>query len=222
MIAIKFFAVFREKLKQSEFSLNFEKPLTTKELIEKLKIELPEISQILSEIKPMIAVNQEFANEDTIIKDNDEVAVIPPVSGGADLIRIQENDFSVEEEIERIKNISKKIGGIVTFLGTAREISRGKEIKELEFEHYPQMAEKKLNEIREKALELFDVIEIGIVHRVGKIEIGNNIVLIIAAAEHRKDAFDACEWCIDELKQITPIWKKEMTSEGNVWVEEHP
>ncbi|MBI4743781.1 MAG: molybdenum cofactor biosynthesis protein MoaE [Actinobacteria bacterium] len=170
----------------------------------------------------MIAVNQEFADENTQIKDNDEVAVIPPVSGGADLIRIQENDFSTEEEIERIKNISKKIGGIVAFLGTAREISRGKEIKELEFEHYPQMAEKKLNEIREKALELFNIIEVGIVHRTGKIKIGENIVLILAAAEHRKDAFDACEWCIDELKQITPIWKKEITSEGNVWVEEHP
>lgn len=222
MITVKFFAVFREKSGQGEFSLKFEQPLTVKELIEKLKTELPKISGILSEIKPMIAVNQEFANENTIINDDDEVAIIPPVSGGAGLIRIQENNFSTEEEIERIKNISKNIGGIVTFLGTAREISRGKEIKELEFEHYPQMAEKKLNEIREKALELFDVIEIGIVHRTGKIEIGENIVLIVAAAEHRKDAFDACEWCIDELKQITPIWKKEITPQGDFWVEEHP
>lgn len=138
------------------------------------------------------------------------------------MIRIQSKDFSIDEEVRRVKNSSKRIGGIVTFLGIGREFSRGKDIKWLEFDHYPGMAEKKLEEIRATALEKFDILEVGIVHRTGKIEIGENIVLIIVAAEHRKDAFRACEWCIDELKQIVPIWKKEITTEGEVWVEEHP
>ena len=137
-------------------------------------------------------------------------------------IRIQEADFSIEEEVNRIKERSKRIGGIVTFLGTARDFSKGKDIQRIDFEYYHGMAEKKLNEIREMALADYDIIEVSIIHRVGRIEIGDNIVLIVVAAQHRKDAFKACEWCIDELKRITPIWKGEETHEGEVWVVEHP
>jgi molybdopterin synthase catalytic subunit len=137
-------------------------------------------------------------------------------------IRIQEGDFSVEEEVNRIKERSKRVGGIVTFLGTARDFSKGKDIQRIDFEYYPGMAEKKLNEIRERALADYNIIEVSIVHRVGRIEIGDNIVLIVVGAQHRKDAFKACEWCIDELKRITPIWKREETNEGEVWVVEHP
>lgn len=139
-----------------------------------------------------------------------------------DLVRIQKHDFSVNEEIELVKASSKGIGGIVTFLGAARNISRGEEIAYLDFEHYPGMAEKKLKEIRDTALKNFNIIEMGIVHRVGRINIGENIVLIVAAAGHRNDAFMACEWAISELKRIAPIWKKETTGKGEVWVEEHP
>jgi len=138
------------------------------------------------------------------------------------LVRIQKDDFSVTDEIGRVKVSSKSIGGIVAFLGTGRDISKGEEIVRLDFEYYPGMAEKKLNEIRERALQNFNIIEMGIFHRVGKIGIGENIVLIIAAAQHRNDAFMACEWAITELKRITPIWKKETTKKGEVWVGEHP
>jgi molybdopterin synthase catalytic subunit len=137
-------------------------------------------------------------------------------------IRIQEADFSIEDEVNRIKERSKRIGGIVTFLGTARDFSKGKDIQRIDFEYYQGMAEKKLNEIRERALADYDILEVSIIHRVGRIEIGDNIVLIVVAAQHRKDAFRACEWCIDELKRITPIWKREETHEGEVWVVEHP
>jgi len=138
------------------------------------------------------------------------------------LVRIQKDDFSVTDEIGRVKVSSKSIGGIVAFLGTGRDISKGEEIVRLDFEYYPGMAEKKLNEIRERALQNFNIIEMGIVHRIGKIDIGGNIVLIVAAAQHRNDAFMACEWAITELKRITPIWKKETTKKGEVWVGEHP
>lgn len=135
-------------------------------------------------------------------------------------VRIQEEDFSVDREIKKVKSVSKRIGGIVTFLGTARDFSKGKEIKKLVFEHYSDMAIEKMEELRESALEKFDVIEVSLVHRTGEIEVGENIVLIIVAAEHRKDAFSACIWLIDELKKVVPIWKKEITAEGEIWVEE--
>ena len=103
-----------------------------------------------------------------------------------------------------------------------RSRSKGRDVSSLTFEHYEGMAQKKLREIRERALQDFDVLEVLILHRYGDIRIGENIVLIVVGAEHRADAFRACKWCIDELKQITPIWKREQTPEGEVWVEEHP
>lgn len=139
-----------------------------------------------------------------------------------ELVRIQEGEFSIEEAIKRVKEASKGIGAVVAFLGTGRDISKGESIKGLEFEHYKGMAEKKLSEIRERALENFNAIEVSIIHRTGKINIGDNIVLIVAASQHRNDAFMCCEWCIAELKRITPIWKKEFTTKGEVWVEAHP
>ncbi len=139
-----------------------------------------------------------------------------------EFIRIQTDDFSVENETIKLRDTSKRIGGIVTFLGTARDFSKGQEINKMDFEHYPGMAEKRLGEIRDQALKDYDIIEVTIIHRVGEIAVGENIVLIIVGAEHRQDAFRACSWCIDELKRITPIWKKETTPKGVVWVEEHP
>jgi len=117
---------------------------------------------------------------------------------------------------------SKGIGGVTIFLGAARDFSKGESITGLDFEHYPGMAEKKLLDIRERALRNFDIIEMGIVHRVGTIDIGENIVLIVAASAHRNDAFMACEWAITELKRTTPIWKQETTGKGDVWVSETP
>ena len=137
-------------------------------------------------------------------------------------VRVQREDFSVEKEIARVKSVSKRIGGIVTFLGTVRDFSRGKNVEKLEFEYYPGMAEKKLEEIRQIAKQKFDVIEVLVVHRYGELSVGDNIVLIVAAAEHRAQAFEACRFVIDELKKHVPIWKKEHTTEGEVWVEEHP
>ena len=138
------------------------------------------------------------------------------------LVRIQREDFSVDEELRRVRRRSKRIGGIAMFLGTARDRSKGKDVDGITFEHYEGMAQKKLREIRARALKDFDVIEALVLHRYGEIGIGENIVLIIVGAEHRAEAFRACKWAIDELKQITPIWKLEHTPEGEVWVEEHP
>lgn len=138
------------------------------------------------------------------------------------LVRVQRENFSIDQEIDRVRRRSARIGGIAVFLGTARDRSRGRDVSGITFEHYEGMAQKKLREIRERALNDFDIIEALILHRYGDIEIGENIVLIVVGAEHRAEAFRACKWCIDELKQITPIWKLEHTPEGDVWVEEHP
>jgi len=138
------------------------------------------------------------------------------------MIKIQKEDFQVDKEVMRARSPFKSAGGVVVFIGTAREFSKGKEIKELFFESYEDMAAKKLHSLREEALKKFDILELSITHRLGPISIAENIVLIIAIAEHRKSAFEACSWAIDELKRTVPIWKKEITTGGDVWVEPHP
>ena len=145
-----------------------------------------------------------------------------PDSDDAQFVRVQREDFSVDAEINRVRGRSKRIGGISIFLGTARDRSKGRDVASITFEHYEGMAQKTLREIRERALKDFDIIEVAILHRYGEIGIGDNIVLIVVGAEHRAEAFRACQWAIDELKRITPIWKLEHTPEGEVWVEEHP
>ena len=221
MIKIRFFAGIKERVGREEFTLDF-KGGSVADILNAIEKDIPEISEILLSFKAMVAVNHEMAGMQTLLKDGDEVAFIPPFSGGQPLVRIQEKGFSVDEEIELVKKSSNRIGGIAIFLGTARDFSKGKDISSLSFEHYPGMAEKKLNEIRERAIKDYGAIEVSIVHRVGKITIGENIVLIVAASEHRKEAFKACEFAIDELKRITPIWKKERTTTGEEWVEQHP
>ena len=114
------------------------------------------------------------------------------------------------------------IGGIVTFLGTARDFSEGRDVKTIEFEQYASMALGALKDLRDSVLERFDIIELRIVHRVAVVKPGEQIVLIVVGAEHRAEAFDACRFCIDELKKTVPLWKKEITPSGEQWVTEHP
>lgn len=125
------------------------------------------------------------------------------------MVRIQRSDFCIEDEILLMKKISRNIGCIATFLGTVREFSYGKRVRKIAVEQYPEMAKKKLHELRERALTDFDIIEAVIIHRIGELDIGDNIVLIIIAAQHRKDAFNACCFCIEELKKTAPLWKIE-------------
>lgn len=140
----------------------------------------------------------------------------------ADKARIQREPFDTAAELERLKSASRRIGGVVLFVGVVRDFSRGHGVTKILFEHFPGMAEVKLSELRESAIGRFGLVDLVIVHRVGELAPGDDIVLIAAAAEHRAAAFEGCSWCIDELKQMVPIWKKEHAPDGAVWLEAHP
>jgi molybdopterin synthase catalytic subunit len=139
-----------------------------------------------------------------------------------DSVRIQSEDFSQDEEIAALKAGSQRIGGIATFLGCARDFSEGRDVSEISFEAYGSMALAEMNQLRSDAIERFGLLDARIVHRVTTVRAGDNIVFIAAAAEHRAAAFDGCRWMIDELKQRVPIWKKEITQQGDSWVVPHP
>jgi molybdopterin synthase catalytic subunit/molybdopterin converting factor small subunit len=233
MVSVKLFGMMKSLANnQSDLTLQLNGGRRVKDLVGVLQRSYPQIGELIQKKKVLVSVNQEIAHDETIIKDEDEVALLPPFAGGnaregeasdpSMLVRVQREDFSIDAEINRVRQSSRRIGGIALFLGTARDRSRGHDVSGITFEHYEGMAQKKLREIREHALKDFDVIEVLILHRHGPIEVGENIVLIVVGAEHRAEAFRACKWCIDELKQITPIWKREQTPEGEVWVEEHP
>jgi molybdopterin synthase catalytic subunit/molybdopterin converting factor small subunit len=209
---------------QGALSLDLANGSRVKDLIGGLEAGYPAIGELIQKKKVLVSVNQEIAHEETAISDRDEIAGGCPSdqSGDEMLVRVQREDFSVDAEINRVRSKSKRIGGISIFLGTARDRSKGRDVDSITFEHYEGMAQTKLSEIRERALKDFDIIEVSILHRYGEIGIGDNIVLIVVGAEHRAEAFRACQWAISELKRITPIWKLEHTPEGEVWVEEHP
>ncbi|MFH2140633.1 MAG: molybdenum cofactor biosynthesis protein MoaE [Pseudomonadota bacterium] len=139
-----------------------------------------------------------------------------------DPVRIQQEDFSQDAEITALKASSKRMGGIATFLGCARDFSEGRDVSQISFEAYGSMALAEMRKLREEAIAKFDLLDARIVHRVTTVQAGDNIVFIAAGAAHRGPAFDACRWIIDELKQRVPIWKKEVTPEGESWVTQHP
>jgi molybdopterin synthase catalytic subunit len=139
-----------------------------------------------------------------------------------DAVRIQQEDFSQDEEIDALRASSKRMGGIATFIGCARDFSEGQEVTQISFDAYGSMAVAEMNKLRDEAIEKFGLLDARIVHRIGVVGAGDQIVFIAAGAEHRAPALQACQWLIDELKQRVPIWKKEITPQGDAWVTPHP
>jgi len=228
MVKIRLFARLKDLAGRPELDLKLDRPAPLRGLWNRLQPEIPLVMEWVRGKKILVAVNGEMATDETVIHDGDEVGLMPPFSGGNSKLhskpwtRIQTEDFSLDDELRRIKAVSGRIGGVAVFVGTARDFSKGHPVSRLDYEHYAGLADKTLAEIRQRAVKQFPVIEVCIIHRTGEIPIGGNIVLILAAAEHRAEAFRACRWCIDELKATAPIWKKETTPEGEAWVEDRP
>ena len=139
-----------------------------------------------------------------------------------DAVRMQQEDFSQDEEILALKASSRRMGGIATFVGCARDFSEGRDVSEISFDAYGSMAVSEMKQLRSDAIAKFGLLDARIVHRICTVTAGDNIVFIAAGAEHRIAALEACRWMIDELKLRVPIWKKETTPQGESWVSAHP
>ena len=139
---------------------------------------------------------------------------------GADMpIQIQENDFDVSAEIAKLRKDDPRVGAVVTFLGTVRDMNDGSQVKGMTLEHYPGMTEKALQEILDQAKARWDIYQTLVIHRVGPLLPEDQIVLVAVTSAHRGEAFAACEFIMDYLKTAAPFWKKEDTSNGARWVD---
>jgi MoaE-MoaD fusion protein len=178
------------------------------------------------------AVNQEYAGSATELREGDEVGLLPPVSGGTGTREEQAEELRsahcsiVREPIDKGR-LRKQLedpsdGAMVLFEGVARNNTRGRRTLYLDYEAYESMALNELEKLAQAALERFKVRDVGIVHRLGRLEIGETSVAVAAASAHRAAAFDACRWLIDSLKKTVPIWKKEYFEDGAVWADGEP
>jgi molybdopterin synthase catalytic subunit len=162
----------------------------------------------------LYAVNKEYAPREHELADGDEVALIPPVSGGS--FRLSADQLSLDAAVDEVR--SERAGAIATFVGTTRVEARGRVVEHLDYEAYEGMAEKVMAEIAAALKERYDVCEIAIHHRTGRVEIGDASVVIAVSAPHRQDALAACKDAIDTLKEQVPLWKKEVYEGGEEWI----
>jgi molybdopterin synthase catalytic subunit len=162
----------------------------------------------------LYAVNRQYADPEQELADGDEVALIPPVSGGA--FRLTEGPVNLTAVVVAV--VDERAGAIATFLGTVRAQSRGREVIALEYEAYAEMAEDVMGQIAAEVDERYDLCKVAITHRLGRVEVGETSVAIAVSAPHRQDALSACADAIEALKARVPLWKKELYEGGEEWI----
>jgi molybdopterin synthase catalytic subunit len=206
-VAVKLFAALREQRGAREVEVELADGATVDDVWQALELGAEPSGLVY-------AVNRAYAARETPLSEGDEVALIPPVSGGA--FRLSDEPLSLEQVVREVS--SDDAGAIATFVGTTRARSRGRDVVRLEYEAYEGMAEEEMERIAEALKERHDLVEVAIHHRVGRVEIGEPSVVIAVSAAHRGAALAACKEAIDTLKQTVPLWKKELYEGGEAWI----
>jgi molybdopterin converting factor subunit 1 len=221
-VRVLFFGAAREAAGCDEVELEVSAPATAASAFEEILARYPELGRFNRSL--LFAVNQEYARGNREVRAGDELALFPPVSGGAQETEESKDFFEITTRAIDVGEVARRVvppecGATVTLDGYVREWTRGRKTLYLVYEAYAPMAMSEMRRLGRAARERFPVAHIGIVHRTGRLEIGDTSVVISVSAPHRRAAFEACEWAITELKRTVPIWKKEFYEDGEVWVE---
>jgi molybdopterin synthase catalytic subunit len=226
-VQLLFFGGLKDLAGRDKETLDLPEDATVGDLLERCRTHMPDLQDYLGKIA--VAVNQEYATRSLQLHEADEVALIPPVSGGADLPATAEPAIHTRITHDRIDapGIAEALkhpddGAVVVFEGIVRNQTRGRRTLYLDYEAYEGMAQKQLEDLARQALSRFAVRDVRVVHRLGRLEIGETSVAIVVASAHRAGAFEACRWLIDTLKRTVPIWKKEFFEDGAVWADGEP
>ena len=216
-VRLRYFAIIREALGRGEETRAVPEGTTAGDLFDLLATEQPRLARMKA--TTLLMVNQEYVGPDHRLRDGDELALIPPVSGGSD----ERPRFWVQTEPLDARSVEAMVaapgaGALVTFTGTVRDHARGRRVVALEYEAYAPAAEKMLDRIGEEIAARWGIERVAISHRTGRLPVGEASVVIAIAAPHRGEAFAACQYAIERLKDIVPIWKKEFYADGATWV----
>jgi molybdopterin synthase catalytic subunit len=227
-VQVLFFGVLKDMVGRGEDALELQDGATLADVLSHYEERVPKIREVLHTVA--LSVNQHYAGPGAVLGDGDEVALLPPVSGGtspesdakirttrAAIVRERIDSQAILEQIKRPED-----GAAVLFDGVVRNNTRGRQTLYLDYEAYEEMALQQMEGLAAHAIEKFGVRDVAIVHRLGRLEIGETSVLIVVASAHRGPAFEACRWVIDTLKRSVPIWKKEFFVDGAVWADGEP
>src|SRR5580700_2855210 len=235
-VRVLFFGILKDLAGKSSDLLELRDGASVRDVLEHYALRMPRLRESLASLA--VAVNQEYSGAETRLKSDDEIALLPPVSGGsvdggpanerpanerpanerpAKSASIVRDAIDTKGVLDRIKR--GEDGAAVVFEGVVRNQTRGRKTLYLDYEAYEAMALRQMEGLAEQALKQFQVREVALVHRLGRLEIGETSVLIVVASAHRAAAFDACRWVIDTLKRTVPIWKKEYFEDGAVWAD---
>ena len=218
-VTVLFFGVLKEMLSSQSQTLDLPAGATVDAVLGHYSGLLPQQPKLWSTLA--IAVNQTYAGKGCLLRDGDEVALLPPVSGGAsDLVALVHEPIDSAGLTARVKQ--GEDGAVVVFDGIVRNHTRGRRTLFLFYEAYEEMALQQMRTLAEEAVVLHGVRQVAMVHRLGRLEVGETSVLIAVSSAHRAQAFEACRWLIDTLKKTVPIWKKEHFEDGAVWADGEP
>jgi molybdopterin converting factor subunit 1 len=217
-VHVLFFGTLKSLAGRSDEWLTLPEAAQLSAVLEHYKKQIPQLKEMVTSIA--MSVNQEYARPETPLHDGDEVALLPPVSGGASRCAIVREKINVQEILDRLKHAED--GAAVVFEGVVRDNTNGRRTLYLDYEAYEEMALKQMEVLTEQALSQFKIRDVALVHRLGRLEIGETSVLMVVASAHRAAAFDACRWLIDTLKRTVPIWKREYFEDGAIWAPGEP
>lgn len=229
-VHVLFFGMLRESAGKSSDEIELPPAASVRDVLRHYEGQIPQLRGVIASLA--VAVNQHYAGPDTKLRADDEVALLPPVSGGspglssADRAKASRHAAIIRARIDTqhtLDNLKRgEDGAAVVFEGVVRNQTRGRKTVFLDYEAYEEMALQQMESLAAEAIEQFKVRDVAIVHRLGRLEIGETSVLVVVTSAHRGPAFDACRWIIDTLKRTVPIWKKEHFEDGAVWADGEP